>query len=1359
MNTVRQVNENTVSQRLGQLSLNPIHILQKEENPIHIPKKGDVIACLFSYELSQSYLNIINNLKKTNILLSDINEKILYRWEFGKVLDVNDQSTKIFWYEDRLLQTPHIEKEYNNNNLPFLNENEIIRSTKFMKEFLIKSYYYYFKYDTIKDMLVVDNLDKFKMYDLYLEPYEYKENSWILFISIEEEIRKEQDKKDKEERDKKAAEAKKIVAEDRQKVREASRLVKEQLAKQKLITGTKRKPEKSETPTENKILKIELDDDQILAIFKLILARCDTIHDFFGSRNELGFKKIFYGNVLKALDQNVYMNEENINKIIENILETKFIKGGKLKRLTLKVINNDIHLLLSKGYNKLNTETQKILPGFFDKKLNIQINNYEKKIIYIIENIYNRLYEKDSIYRIGYQYSELLNGNIKRTGTDNLNEIENFYGFKKDELFFCIDATAGEKFKNDTGPWEYNEQSINTYCSVVNIWDPSPIKCNTIGDDNKLFPNDLYDPNDLYERKNLQYVFFSEGTSDKFEIKYENNQLDVKLNDSPYMKVVNQISNSDHGIIVNGLNFLIECVSNKNKKEGCPFYSDGLGITDNDKNMAFDIKRSGDLLQVVHLKNKNNNEQKNKGKNLYILVTNDLLCFFQARLYQTPAIYIGGKLCMYKPTDNKLLNIPELQTLPIFSHEPKKELYLTENASVDSISITREYIDKTIQPCEVCGGQGLDDKDSFPACDFCDYMYHTVCLDRQEFKGGAWHCNICKDLKKCNIPFVENYKDYIKKCKKCGEYVDGCDVTVNKNLCCSVPGCNRRYHISCLEQNNERGKYYQMDNKYYDLDKRVCPVCYFSEKVDMDEFILPDDKDKLKQLLQKKKTNKLTSDEKNEINISTPICRVNILEEYNRNAVVTDYFTQKKESRFKYDDSLITKNDNLNTQCDKVDELMLNKLEKLEDSMSGGSDIDNEKINVFQNIYKIYARYFIKFNQKFTNINILGNEIKFITNEQIALLNILKDKCNNKLLLKDVYYVAVIECVYWNIIIKNIKQYIDELSDILNGSTINTAIKNQNKSDIINDLIDIITFRGKDLIKIEDSIFIECMFNTYDANQFITCEYFEFLKLINNIDINDIQLIMLNKIDELKKTNEIDYDNIKETLNKTSLFRQYRLEFLDLFSFYVDGEDYSDVKAFKLFNDYINSLESNTEVELSEEQLLDVFNNPIKITSNIIKNLSKYVYNPYENVNEAYITIQEYFDFIMDNTLDGALKSHLLYIDYIVSQNEDKFYSPLQNEDKFYSPQNLPSFKKNVSPKSSEYYLTTYLPEYAKTYYPKNTNSIKSSTYNTYNSRSPQELDKEQDLDGFKNDYESSPQEFNSLKNNTYKRNIVYNVL
>ena len=357
-------------------------------------------------------------------------------------------------------------------------------------------------------------------------------------------------------------------------------------------------------------------EEKLIALFKLICARLDTIHDFFDiRRNKYTVKKditYFKGTILKALDSTQYLNLKwLLDQLDELIIKPNF----KKQRTDHPNINHYFECLLTKT-----------LPNN---------NDFEKNAASVINSL---LLDKPLDETKNCENLENLNEDIIRT----------FFGEKYEFYEFYVDSLSGSHasiFANVKKPY------------LTTAWDSAPTVYQSKGS-NTIFINP---DNEHYIRPELDYIFFSEIDKSRFNLKYEGEQLLVTFNGSNYIPVKKILHDGDINWISVELPYLIKCISPNpitDTCHGCPRLIPSSVSYKNypEFNFAFDVKRSGDALQRIHCKYLNS---MNSGL-VHILVTNDYLNYFQACLDKIPVIYLKPKsgAILYKPPDHSYNSFP-----------------------------------------------------------------------------------------------------------------------------------------------------------------------------------------------------------------------------------------------------------------------------------------------------------------------------------------------------------------------------------------------------------------------------------------------------------------------------------------------------------------------------------------------------------------------------------------------------------------------------------------------------------------------------------------------------------------------------
>lgn len=400
-------------------------------------------------------------------------------------------------------------------------------------------------------------------------------------------------------------------------------------------------------------------EDELNIVFhnlvRLMFARIDTLHDFHSSK--------FVGSILKYLDsENSLLNYTNLLKKLKFLLESKNIPNIEV------LINKYIPYILNRGHWRNVLQKR-------DEDVQAEISRYEKRCIYILEQLYN-LYISDVTYAIGseYNYGDIFGfdndtGEQHDTSNDSIDvdnlppvfnlgldlvRIKSIYG---DKVIFHVDSLSGSFItKYKTNQLLLNNKPINYQCSVVNKWDPSSVSCDITG--KVEFPNQ-----DI--RKELDYVLFS-SIFDKtlFKVKYENKTFQCDINQDHMNKLVKDNNNdSSPGKVPRDINTLTDCINN-----GLFPFMDEQTISKNDKALlAFDLKRSGDSFQVIEANYLNRLDK----INVHVILTPDSLFHFQCRLLQVPCIYVRSGLYfapLYikdkKIPNNDIISGPDTKYIP-----------------------------------------------------------------------------------------------------------------------------------------------------------------------------------------------------------------------------------------------------------------------------------------------------------------------------------------------------------------------------------------------------------------------------------------------------------------------------------------------------------------------------------------------------------------------------------------------------------------------------------------------------------------------------------------------------------------------
>ena len=410
-------------------------------------------------------------------------------------------------------------------------------------------------------------------------------------------------------------------------------------------------------------------------IFGNILARLDTLHDFYTSNrtgcNGSEFLNDFKNNILGLLEKNDLLNTKAIDK---SLVDLKLPNNVNLPE--------DVHKLLRKSsmieaVNLINNLT-------FRKRVTSRITNFEPAVVAFYEIVYNYL-QSDPTKQIGYFIA-----NEKLPCFDLTNTTVYYNELKKNKQIYQI--VLGEDSETKTGIFTKNDNEI--YTELYNIIhaffnkDPNITNYRLIVDTSNIAFSRYCNKGEgkkmimvcnsaskwdaansgactSIENLNLNQIKTERNdetneTNENIVYSLNSLQLDDKEATLRYLPKTKQnfkeIQKSFTDV-ARSVGDLSNCLRGLNNK-GCLFKQ-------LDSGGYLDIKRSGDALQVMMTKKLSKTDQ----RNTYIFVTLDHLAFLKARIEGVNAIFTGidsktreKMMTLFKPI-SRPNNVPDTISL------------------------------------------------------------------------------------------------------------------------------------------------------------------------------------------------------------------------------------------------------------------------------------------------------------------------------------------------------------------------------------------------------------------------------------------------------------------------------------------------------------------------------------------------------------------------------------------------------------------------------------------------------------------------------------------------------------------------
>lgn len=1074
---------------------------------------------------------------------------------------------------------------------------------------------------------------------------------------------------------------KKRKAEEEKEKAEAEALAKKKKANEKKMAKTecignfvdlKSKNIKQIDPPAN-MLQIDENISKVLHLFKLISSRLDTIHDFFDdTRNFVVHQQrltIFKGIILRSMDSTI-LNKEYLMKELTKLLPNSIY------------LLQDLNVILTKSLGARPKYNINIAGGFEDRAIGIQ------------EQIYNDVIN-DNNYKINDtaklpndKTTVLNNEEIAKMFDKNANNIYYCIDTNKKDLFTIdennvnINNTKGNLYRSILNYWD---------ASVTH-------KKDTIKDiSNNYFPNDHIEKNELnyvlygtIDKDKFHLEISGIKIKDQIPL------IRAFINENYYYLCNENENIGDNSYINTDLDNCIRCIMQDSitvgQCDGCPSKPNNCLLDYKEFNNALDIKRSGDAFQRLRIKSKNINDT----TNYYVFVTIDKFAYFMAKLYQIPAILIHdlNNITIFKP-EEKSININTQDMFLSYINQTDINKILNEDEYI-KFKKERRLIELEDNCCDICGGRSAECKlkdgsgydDPIATCSKCRYSFHPLCNLKSENRKAenlTYYCATCSLNSKTPLNIYDCIYD--SSCKICG------NKTETK---CIVPYCNRPFHKECLDDYDikERRDYYHLIQEqnnndktyYYNEDENIfiCPVCCYITKEDarvthnnyLEEYVK---KDNLNLNQNKLIYNSILGFVKNS----------NIQEQFIKDMKSYNIIPEKRNDNLS--------KSNTGTNFDLSRDVSPDTTTTTGGSPNSEYETDYDRLSLDYYIYIVSMEEFKAFKEKYKTQKTYNKFNYKFTNNQFILLDLVDKGINNldldqnikDVLIRDFLHPLVIECITYSILINKIDFEIpDNIPRSLDGLLyeLSRLVNIVNQFDFIN-AIDDITEIILDLDNTTNNIKAKLEQSSYFTIFKNTIEYYKNseLKLIkaaspspqgfnyifdeNNITmdailfrrermqnvnyylnkfgfIDDALMEIINTIKPSLKTlnsqegGEIPFIPIKPaTINNSQLppntleSEPITIESIDIVEQQVDYNPDSYNPKSAILSDHIRYMQY-------------LFNNTHKFSSKLdqldqLDQVYDYIYNPsnktYTIENRPlhhFISVEEYFDFIFDNTPD-----------------------------------------------------------------------------------------------------------------------------
>ena len=402
-------------------------------------------------------------------------------------------------------------------------------------------------------------------------------------------------------------------------------------------------------------------DPKIVAFLHL-LSRCDTLHDFVGSRSVLSKQEVL--NILNKSElsekklaplYNIVNKDEqyNIDGILNktcaaliNINYPAHYTPKIIKRISgVKDFEPRVVLFYELYENILQNEFPNMnigkyisydyLPGYsFTDKLykfgvdNGDSNNFNNATMAYVNLGCTMKTEKTEKTQETREASGLYSEQDKSKRFKNLSIIIKQFFSNVDKVCLIVDVSSVSL--DDFNISNNTNEAMYIHCNIASDWDGAmKSKCGLadpeisqeINESKNLLERTLFGFSDIYLTltDNIKTALLEKNNQ-----KLKRNINDATVEVTPLSECIRDFKNKTEA-----------AKSNKNKTEvkNCFLDNPKIGVQQMD---LFDVKRTGDAYQVLMTKKLNENNTKNKK---YVFVTVDHLAFLKARLNGVPSIF------------------------------------------------------------------------------------------------------------------------------------------------------------------------------------------------------------------------------------------------------------------------------------------------------------------------------------------------------------------------------------------------------------------------------------------------------------------------------------------------------------------------------------------------------------------------------------------------------------------------------------------------------------------------------------------------------------------------------------------------